>query len=229
MYCGEGDYAECIRALSSQVGVIVQHVVIADLPEKQAHNALWQAWRDQKHGFDMFVKLDADTVLAHDKVLLGFWNVMEANSRVTGIQAPLLDYFTGGYINGLNCFSPRVTFRDTADELFCDRRVDVDHDIVIGSTQVPDVLRPAGYHGYHPTDAQAFHFGLHRALKGQTHVIEQVKQAWKRSGDRAHGLALIGASCAETFRDGSFNYTDDRFKVALKAATSRFDILKENL
>lgn len=221
MHCGEGDFAECCRAIGEQRGVRVTHVVIADLPEKAAHNRLWQAWRDAKAGCDFFVKVDADTVLAHDEVLLEFWRVMQANPRVTGIQAPLLDYFTDGYINGLNCFSPRVTFRDTADELFCDRQVDVDHDVVVKSGQVPERLRHAGYHCYHATDAQAFHFGLHRALKGQRQVIDLVRQAQQRHGDRQRALALLGAECAGTFADGGFNYGDERFRLALDAAVRR--------
>lgn len=222
MYCGEGDYDECTTSILSQRGVTVHHVVIVNLPEKEAHNRLWQSWRGvQKTGFDMFVKVDADTVLAHDEVLLEFWHVMKANPRVTGIQAPLQDYFTDGYINGLNCFSPRVTFRDTADELFCDRQVDVDHDVVVKSDQVPERLRHAGYHCYHATDAQAFHFGLHRALKNQTHVIDLVRQAHRRHGDRQRALALLGVECAPSFNVGGFNYGDERFMLAFNAAVKK--------
>lgn len=229
MYCGEGDFAECCKAVVKQRDVKVTHVVIADLPEREAHNRLWQAWRDAKADHDMFVKVDADTVLAHDEVLLEFWRMMQANPRITGIQAPLLDYFTDGYINGLNCFSPRVTFRDTSDDLFCDRQVDTDHDIVVKSGGVTERLRHAGYHCYHATDRQAFHFGLHRALKNQRQVIELVKQAQQRHGDRQRALALAGADCAGAFTQGGFNYGDERFMLAFEATLKRFDELKEGL
>ena len=229
MYCGEGDFTQCCDAIDKQSGVSLMHVTVNNLPEKEAHNALWSSWRQARHNFDMFVKVDADTVLAHDEVLLEFWKVMEANPRVTGIQAPLLDYFTDGYINGLNCFSPRVTFRDTADELFCDRQVDVDHDIVLKAGQVPERLRHAGYHCHHATEAQAFHFGLHRALKNQTQILALVRQAWKRHGDRQRALALLGASLAGNFRDGGFNYIDQRFQLALDAVLSRYDEMVDQL
>ena len=230
MYCGEGDYPHCAKTIIEQSGVTVRHQVISNLPEKEAHNRLWQAWREVQHqGYDMFVKVDADTVLAHDKVLLEFWKMMSTNPRITGIQAPLLDYFTDGFINGLNCFSPRVTFRDTADELFCDRQVDVDHDIVIKSDQVSMGLRPAGYHGFNPTDAQAFHYGVHRMLKNQASVIAAVRQAWQRFGGRGRTLALIGAQCAPNFREGGFNYSDERFKVALDGVLKKYDELKTAL
>ena len=229
MYCGEGDFEEGLSLVLAQKDVEVEHVVIRDLPEKQAHNALWQAWRSAQGRCDMFVKVDADTVLAHDGVLRAFWSLLQGNPRVTGVQAPLNDYFTAGHINGLNCFSPRVTFRDTADELFCDRQVDVDHDVVIRSDQVGNDLRPAGYHCYRATDRQAFHFGLHRALKRQANVLDRVRAAYRREPTRARGLALLGAQVADRFADGGFNDTDERFDVALAAVQHRFHELKEAL
>ena len=229
MYCGEGDLPECLEAVLSQKGVSAKQVIIRNMAEKAAHNALWAAWREARPGHDMFVKVDADTVLAHDEVLLELWKTMESDPRVTGIQAPLLDYFTAGYINGLNCFSPKVTFRDTADELFCDRQVDVGHDVVIRSEKVCDRLRPAGHHCYRATDAQAFHFGLHRALKGQVGTIAQVRAAYKREGGRARALALLGAQASPNFAVGGFNYSDERFKVALDGVLRRFDELARGL
>jgi hypothetical protein len=229
MYCGEGDYSKCLEAIAAQDGVVIKHISISDLPEKDAHNKLWQSWRDVKQDFDMFVKIDADTVLTHRTVLLEFWKMMQKNPRITGIQAPLLDYFTDGHINGLNCFSPKVTFRDSADELFCDRQVDIDHDIVIKSEGVPPPLRPAGFHCYHSSPVQAFHFGLHRALKNQTQVIELVHQAWKRYNDRLRALAFIGATYAPVFNVGGFNYKDERFQNVFEAVTHNFDQIVKTL
>lgn len=230
MYAGEGDYDGCVTAILGQRDVQVQYVSIADLPEKEAHNRLWNDWRTVQHsGFDMFVKVDADTVLAHDSVLLELSKLMRGNPRVTGIQAPLHDYFTDGFINGLNCFSPRVTFRDTADELFCDRHVDVDHDVVIRSDNVPPELRPAGHHCYHANEQQAFHFGLHRALKGQVQTINLVKQAWLRYDDRLRALALFGAAKAPTFLSRGFNYGDEKFQLAFHETLAHFDGLRDEL
>jgi len=229
MYCGEGDLPECLEAVLSQKDVSVKQIIIRDMQEKAAHNALWAAWREAKCSHDLFVKVDADTVLAHDGVLRSFWDLFQSNPRITGAQAPLNDYFTAGRINGLNCFSPKVTFRDTTDELFCDRQVDVDHDVVIRSDQVGDALQPAGYHCYRANDAQAFHFGLHRALKRQVNTIAQVRQAYKREGGRPRALALIGAQMSPNFAAGGFNYSDERFKVALDGVVRRFEELVKDL
>jgi len=229
MHCGEGGFSCHKASINEQKGVQVTHVVVSDLPEKEAHNALWGAWREAKAEHDMFIKVDADTELAHDEVALEFWQFMQSNTRITGIQAPLLDYFTDGYINGLNCFSPRVTFLDSSDELFCDRRVDVDHDLVIKADNVPQRLRPAGYHCYHASPMQAFHFGVHRALKGQRQVLDLMKKAWDRHQDDLRAWALVGASTSPTFTDGGFNYSDERFKQAFDGLAKRFDQLKKTL
>jgi hypothetical protein len=225
MYCGEGDYYRSCQSIVEQRGVDVQHMTIVNLPEKEAHNNLWEAWRTIKHnGFDMFIKVDADTVLAHEEVLLEFWKLMNSNPRITGIQAPLHDYFTDGFINGLNCFSPRVTFRDTADELFCDRQVDVDHDIVIKAGGVTERLRPAGHHCFFSTEIQAFHYGLHRQLKGQYDIINKVKAACNSNNDRRR-FVLLGATMAPKFACGKFNYTDSELLGAFEEARFKQDEL----
>lgn len=225
MHYLEGDFQSCMRAVREQRDVSLTHFLVSGLNEREAHAALWKAWHHARGEHDIFVKVDADTVLAHDEVLRELWNTMAANDRITGIQAPLHDLFTDGFINGLNAFSPRVTFRDTTDPLYVDR-VDVGHDLVVASGDVSARLKPAGMHCYEATDAQAFHYGLHRALKGQSHVIDRVRNAWMRDKDRRRSMALLGAAASPSFADKhGFSYPDDRFKQALATALDRFDEL----
>lgn len=224
MSCGEGDFASCCKAIASQKGIDVEHLVIENLPEKQAHNTLWAAWRERQSTHDLFVKVDADTVLKHDSVLIEVMKLMEENPRVTGVQAPLHDYFTDSFINGLNCFSPKVTFKDSGDDLFCDRQVDVDHDIVLGSTQVPPQLQPAGLHCHESTEIQAFHFGVHRALKGQQHIIERVRHAWTKNKDKLRGLVILGAQfSSQLSKNRRFNYGDKELKDVFDRALSTYN------
>lgn len=226
MYCGEGDFDLSTVSIATQVGVDVERLVISNLPEKEAHNALWAAWRERQSSFDCFLKVDADTVLAHPNVIASYIELLK-NPDITGIQAPLADYFTDDLINGLNCFSPKVTFRDTADDLFCDRHVDVDHNVVIASHEVPNVLRPAGLHCHYTKDIQAFHFGVHRALKGQASVIEKVRRAWTKHKDRQRGLAILGARSAAQFsKTRRFNYNDKELIDAFDRALSTYESMR---
>ncbi len=224
MYCGEGDFRECCKAIAAQRGCAITHVVIADKPEKEAHNLLWKAWRDSKDSHDVFVKVDADTVLRSPDTLRLIYDQFKNDARVTGLQAPLHDYMTDGHINGLNAFSPRVTFNDTRDDLYCDRAVDVGHDRVLREKSLPLDLVPAGNHCHFSSEIQSFHYGIHRMLKGQVSVMDRVFDAWIRHQDRVRFFAVIGARMAQRFANSRrFNYTDPELTASFDEATQRFD------
>lgn len=226
MYTQEGEFKDCVARIEAQENVKVSHIVISNLKEKEAHNALWKAWRDVKDVHDLFVKIDADTVLASTTTLADIYAQFAADKRVTGLQAPLYDYMTDSLINGLNVFSPQVVFNDTNDELYCDRKVDEGHDIVLRERDLPESLIPAGFHCFDPTDRQAFHYGLHRMLKGQTVTLDKVFNAWVRDRDRARLFALVGAHMSPRFVENKkFNYEDVEFETAFSEAETRYDEL----
>lgn len=230
LFCGEGDIQKCCEAIAKQDNVTFRHDIIANLPEKEAHNKLWSTWRKVQTDFDAFIKVDADTVLMHENVISEFMKIMTENPDVTGIQAPLKDYFTNSFINGLNCFKNTVVFNDSKDDLFCDRGIDVNHKVVLKADRVPDSLRPAGLHCYHSSEQQAYHFGLHRALKGQVATITQVKAAFVNEPTKLRGLALIGANDSRKFASHKrFNYTDSEFSEAFESASKDYDRLINEL
>lgn len=207
--CGEGDYDDCVNSVLRQSNVIVEHVIIRDLPEQEAHNELYVLWTLIKQSFDAFVKVDADTVLAHDNVLASYANMLSDNSRVTGIQAPLHDYFTDDMINGLNCYTPSVVF-SSSPVLYCDR-TDTNHDIVLKAKDVVSELKPAGYHCHKASDVQAFHFGYHRGLKNQHDVMNRVILAWQKHKDHKRALAIAGFNAAKTCTHNA-DYSSVEFK-----------------
>lgn len=229
LYSGEGDFEKCNVAIQEQLGVSVDHLVIKHLPEKEAHNALWAEWRSRQSSFDFFVKVDADTVLSHPNVLNKFWETLQSNPRITGIQAPLHDYFTDRFINGLNCFSPKVIFQDTKDSLFCDRKVDINHDIMISSDNVCVELKPAGKHCHNSSDLQAFHFGFHRALKRQNEILQFVRQAWDRDHDRLREFAILGAGAAFSKGFLHMDYTTPVFVQLFEEIRTKYDNLRGTL
>ncbi len=221
MCCGEGDFDAHLKSIVEQVGItIIEHKIISDQPEKQAHDLLWSSFTRASSHCDMLTKIDADTVLAHPEVLIRTYEIFVANPRVTSVQSPLHDYFTDGFINGLNSFSPKVKF-NAAPELYCDR-VDTGHDIQVLAGSVPETLRPAGYHCHHANEVQAFHYGLHRALKNQWPLLRTVEAAHEKHGDRIRLFATLGAEASGAFRDNrGFNYQDERFIKAFKDAERR--------
>lgn len=231
LYCGENDFKFCLDSISQQAGVEIKHCIIENLPEAAAHNKLWDSWRSVQKDFDIFVKIDADTVLVHENILYEICKVFSSNNRITGMQCPLKDYFTNEFINGLNCFSNKVQFNNTKNELYCDRNIDTNHDIVIKSEAVPNNLRPAGYHCYYASDIQAFHFGLHRQLKNQNETIMKVYEAWKKSNhDYLRTYVLLGAKFAKQFQGtNQFNYNDLKFQKTFEECKNNFSELKRLL
>jgi hypothetical protein len=218
LHCNEADYEQCKSAIDSQKNVSITHATITNLPELEAHNKLWDLWRFVKQDYDLFIKIDADTVLCNEFIVHEICKIFASNQDITGLQAPLHDYFTDSFINGLNCFSPAVTFLTSKDSLYCDRKVDVDHKITISSNQVPACLKPAGLHCHFASDEQAFHFGLHRALKNQNEILQRVKSAHAIYNDRKRKLVLLGSEASKAFKNGNFNYTDEQFRTSFEEA-----------
>lgn len=214
--CGEAELDECVAVVAAQTGVAATHAVIENLPELEAHNALWDAWDKAKAEHDLFVKVDADTVLTRPTALAEV-AALFADRAVTGAQILLHDFFTDQLIAGLNSFSPAVTFRRGTDRLWTDR-VDSGHRVVLKGEPVRH-LAPIGWHCRAPHARQAFHFGLHRALKNQGAMIARCAALWLGDRDEARGWALAGAMTAGTLRD-HVDYGADRFQAAFRALAS---------
>lgn len=200
MYSREAEFCDSAQMVAQQQDLVsLYHHVVSDLPEAEAHNVLWSEWNRVKGNYDLFVKVDADTILRDYRAIADVWKLFE-NPRVTGAQLKLYDYFTDDLIAGLNFFTPQVVF-NTSPELYCDR-VDTNHDIVMKGPAVAGMgLEPIGLHCKNPSDVQAFHFGMHRTLKNQLPTLRAVYAAYLRLGGRARALALVGAGVAQNERD----------------------------
>lgn len=192
LYAGEAEFEESQNAIANQERVQIYHHVIKDLPEYEAHNRLWSAWNARKYDFDLFVKVDADTILNRATALAEIYALFEGD--VTGVQIPLWDYFTDDLINGLNAFSPAVVFKPSKSRLFADH-ADRGHKTVLKGDRVAH-LAPIGFHAKYPNPKQAFAYGYRRALKGQTDVLHKLRAAYLSKRGEGRAWALYGASCA---------------------------------
>jgi len=218
MESGEADFDACVAAIKCQTYPHVSHFIISGFSEPEAHQRLYDAWEGQRKQFNLFLKIDADTVLRHNKVIADIVSLFSTNPRLTGIQTWLYDYMTDGKIYGLSCMNNSIKLIRAVNSLYPDR-VDEKHDQVIRGDALPASLNPAGDHCMHPTDRQAFHYGLHRALKGQVHNLDRVRAAHSHHHDRPRELALLGSRCAPQFAQSlKFNYTDPEFNAAFEQA-----------
>ena len=117
MYCGEGDFHMCKQSIKNQKNVIIEHFIVENLPEKLAHDTLFAKWNEVKKDFNLFVKVDADTVLNGEEIVRNIYDFMQNDLNITSVQVPIYDYFTDSLIAGLNCFTPTVLFNTNADHL----------------------------------------------------------------------------------------------------------------
>jgi hypothetical protein len=216
MYSGESEYHESREKILNQSDVSVEHHVIQGLREFEAHNELWSAWNSRKDRFDLFIKVDADTIIDDTRMFSKIYSEFRNNPRLTGMQIPLHDYFTNDLIFGLNCFSPRVVFVPASSRLHADH-ADRGHDQVMKGNSVLH-LTPAGRHCADPTMQQSFHYGLHRMKKNQTETIRKVCNAWRSLGGDGRLFALYGAECAIT-QGVDHDYSAASFETAYRNAS----------
>lgn len=219
MESGEGDFELCKQAISQQVHPHVHHFVVSGLREHEAHQRLYEEWEVNRGAYDLFLKVDADTVLAHPNVVSDIVALFKLHPRLTGLQAWLHDYMTNDRIFGLGCMRNTVALTHKTDPLYPDR-VDLTHDMTLRGDALSRSLNPAGNHCHHATDEQAFRYGVHRTLKNQRHVIDQVRRAWRANNDRTRAFALQGSERALSLRDGlKISYRDEEFQAEFANAS----------
>ncbi len=209
--CGEAELEEASLAIKGQEGVVVEHEVIRDVPELEAHQALFTQWNERRADFDLFVKVDADTVLSRPTAVREIWALFDAAPDVTGSQVGLLDYFGDCLVAGLNAFSPAVSFGSTDDALFCDRVAELGHRRILKPVDT-ETLYPIGWHCKYPHPQQSFHCGYRRLLKGQGDMLRAMITAWRSKGGVGRLWGLIGARAAFFHRLDETSYSNPEFE-----------------
>ena len=81
---------------------------------------------------------------------------------VDDLQIAVSDFFTDRLTYGLHVYSSRMRWGNTDDNIFVDRRAD---SVVYKRVCDPRRLAPAAFHCPDPSRYQAYHFGLHKAIK----------------------------------------------------------------
>jgi glycosyl transferase family 1 len=160
MYSGENEFEASKASIGRQSYKNLEQVVISDLPNRQAHAALYE--RFSQSDFDLMIKLDADMVMLDPDFVKKVVAVFNANPELTLLQMSILDYYSGGTIQGINAYRNNLNWRsENQHNLFTDKvEVSQNNRMVNWTTFNRSVI-----HSPHPAEFQAFHFGVHRALK----------------------------------------------------------------
>lgn len=224
--CGEAEFKESQASVALQTGVEITHKIISNLPELEAHNAFLSLFESCKDDFDMFVKVDADTIIDHNTAFSVVHNQL-LKTEAAAAQLLLYDYFTCSNIYGLNFYSPtKNTFTISTDKLYCDRSIRHHGRILYPDHFEEFKLTPVGRHCAYPTPQQAFHFGFHRGLKNRANEENRVLRcAVDNKTDTARTYAIIGFTLARKHRNMHHEYTSADFEALFSEAQEIFKAL----
>lgn len=203
LYCIENEYPDALWALQQQTYTHFDYFQIEKLSNKEAHDALYQTFMSNASHYGLFLKLDADMVLSRKDFLDQVANVVRQQQTIDDLVIGVHDFFTDRIICGLHVYSNRVVWQKNEERVFTDMVDDSRRRV-----QDMDVLAPAAWHSPNPSHFQAFHFGVHKAVKfwqiGALNVnhygrkihfdnIIYLYQQWIKRKDSRLGIAVIGA------------------------------------
>lgn len=211
LYSGENEYDECVNSIKKQKGVKYEHFVVRNLPNKIAHEALYNRFMDHSNEFDIFIKVDADMIIEDEELFLKIVSKFQANPHLKDLEIAVHDFFSDQLIYGMHAYRNNVKWYQSKEDLF------VDYNSIGSDQHIRDdkELAPAALHCKNPSLFHSFHFGIHRALKviqsGRASVskvasrfhwqiLEKTRTNFLRTRDKRYGFATLGA--AIVFRGG---------------------------
>ena len=222
LYSGENEFEDCLASIQNQSYKNFEHFVFRDLPNREAHHALFKSFIDKKDAFDLLIKVDADMVIYSPNLFANIVNKMTQNPTLDVFSIGVFDFFTGEMIQGLNTYRNTVKWNFNQDTMFVDIPVAAPENSFYDQTE----LAPAAIHCKNPSKYQAFHYGVHRGLKSiqkkhsTTHwaMLERVWQNFLRTDDERIGLAVLGAELvyAGIFTKEDVDYTNPKVKEVLE-------------
>ncbi len=234
LHSGENEFDQCIAALRRQSYPHWEQFVLANLPEHEAHERLYDRFMENARGFELFLKLDADMVLSAPDKLAAAVCLFEQSPSLGHAVFRVHDWMTDTPIIGIHLFRNRVRWPAQSNALFLDSPP-----IVQGRRRyyIRRAPSPLALHSPDPSLAQAFRYGLHRGLKafqhgrGRAGLLSAVthwrllKRLWRHVNavrDQRLGLALLGVEHAAsgTVAPDECDYTHPRFQALLVAARS---------
>jgi hypothetical protein len=236
LYSGEAEFDRCRSSLEQQEYPLWEQRIIENLPNIEAHAQLYETIMAEHENFKLFLKLDADMVLADPKVLGDLVRVFEQRPELDHLVVAVTDWMTDSRIIGAHLFSNRVRWKRHEETLY----VDPDPEFPGRKLMVDNPPRDLILHAGDPSPLQAFHFGAHRALQAsqvyrklgdarphnariQWQYLDRVWDHYVQTGDRRLGLAMFAADMV--FRKELPPTVNEYSDAALRAAFERTEAL----
>lgn len=204
LYSGENELDDCKRSLAEQSYGEWHHHIIKNLPNKIAHDTLYQKFMGAADEFDLFLKLDADMVFTHQEALSGLVQLFRLSKQLHHAELAVKDWFSDSLILGIHAFTNKCRWLSSSESLF------VDTDPLAPTPKMVFWESPAPIVNHCPNPGlfQSFHFGVHRALKiiqkasfdinwpqfyAQSSLLKKVWHHFKSKKDVRLGMVILGA------------------------------------
>ncbi len=224
LYTLENEYNECLRSIHSQSTVKYEVYEVINKPKNVAHDLLYTHFVNNSGQYDLLIKIDADMVIEDKRLFYKIVNEFKANKYLDYLYISTYDHFTDVNYGGVNVYRNTVRWNNNKDNYFTDR---VHRNETIRESKkwkVPEET-PLIHHCPNPNNYQAFHFGIHRAIKafqfGKANkrsqyvhwtMFSKVKRKYFITKDRKYLLVLAGATYAVSHKltDTAININDEK-------------------
>ncbi len=202
LHANENELEECLAAIRSQTHAAHDSFVISGKPNKEAHDELYQTFMKRAAEVDLFIKIDADMVLTRNTFFEEVAGRFSAAPDLDHLLIAVHDWMTDRQIMGLHVYRSSHRWNIGNEAYFVDM-LDADHCL----EKDRDRLAPAAMHCGNPSPFQAFHFGLHKAVKftqltrkdinlaqRETHWrhFKSLERHYRKTKERRLGLARLG-------------------------------------
>lgn len=225
LFSGENEFEEGVESLKNQNYTNWIHEVYKHLPNKKAHNTLYERFMELQDQYDLFIKMDGDMVFKSNEVLNIIVNHFENNPDLDQLTTKIQDWFTDTRINGMHSFSNRVLWKKNNEKLFVDPKPEFSGIHMIINPEEDIII-----HSPNPSDFQAFHFGFHRTIKAlqrnnftnfkwvfarqMRKFLKNLYKNYKRTGEERLIYSLAGCKYIfdDVFEDRHYDYTNNYLK-----------------
>jgi hypothetical protein len=178
--CIENEFEACLQSIKDQTHKDWEIFFIENLPKKEAHDQLYGTFMRRSGEFDLFIKVDADMVLSRPTLFEEIVSEMNKRPHSDHFQIGVWDYFTDQLIYAFHAYRSSVKWNIQNEQYFTDSIHYKTH-----CTEFMDIngpLAPAAQHSPNPSPFQAFHFGIHKAVK----VIQNQRKRKRLDMAKAH-------------------------------------------
>lgn len=214
LYSGENEIDVCKDGIARQDYNALHHVILEGLAKKDAMSTLYERFLNSS--YDLLIKVDADMVILDRSFVSKVVDVFRYSDDLILLQMAIMDYYTGGPIQGINAYSKKLHWeKNKQDALFTDK-VDVPkkNRLIVWTNFVDSAVHAPLSSGFH-----SFHFGVHRALKVFKGIetdnidrgIEQfqyLEKTWKHYQLRKEKNLLMACLGAELAYRNGFSVED---------------------